>query len=134
MNYTSEYIWTNQRINSLKMGKGKEMQKKPKIKVKFEDVPNFAISGFFGGVNPNEGTISFFQDRLVPQESERPGQIVLDTIEHTFVATVKMSPAVFKRMALWMMEHVKRFEDFHGEIQIGVPKKKQEPEPPSFYG
>ena len=108
--------------------------KPPTTKVKFKDVPNFAISGFFGGVNPNEGNISFFQDRLIPRESETPGQIVLDKIEHNFVVTVKMSPAVFKRMALWMMEHVKRFETHHGLIQLGVPPKKEDKEQPSFYG
>jgi hypothetical protein len=111
------------------------MHKHPTIKVKFEDVPNFAISGFFGGVNPNEANISFFQDCLIPRESDQPGRIVLDTIEHNFVVTVKMSPAVFKRMALWMIEHVKRFEGVHGEIQLGQPVKKQEDqEPPSYYG
>ncbi|MFX0210632.1 MAG: hypothetical protein ACFFDT_31925 [Candidatus Hodarchaeota archaeon] len=110
------------------------MQKQPIIKVKYEDVPSFAISGFFGGVNPNEGNISFFQDQLIPRESERPGQIILDTIEHDFVVNVKMSPAVFKRMALWMIEHVKRFESMHGEIQLGRPVKKEEQEPPSYYG
>lgn len=110
------------------------MQKHPNIKVKFEDVPSFAISGFFGGVNPNEGNISFFQDQLIPQESDQPGRIELATIEHTFVVNVKMSPAVFKRMALWMMEHVKRYETHHGEIQLGRPVKKKDTEPPSYYG
>lgn len=115
--------------------KGIKMQTKPpSIKVKFENVPSFAISGFFGGVNPNEGNVSFFQDHLIPRESDQPGRIVLDTIEHNFVVNVKMSPAVFKRMALWMSEHVKRFETMHGEIQLGRPIKKQDQEPPSYYG
>ncbi|MHA2246992.1 MAG: hypothetical protein ACXADY_18760 [Candidatus Hodarchaeales archaeon] len=109
--------------------------KPPTIKVKFENVPSFAVSGFFGGVNPNEGNVSFFQDRLIPRESDQPGRIVLETIEHNFVVNVKMSPAVFKRMALWMSEHVKRFESINGEIQLGRPiKKQQDQEPPSYYG
>ncbi len=110
------------------------MQRQPKRAVKFENVPSFAVSGFFGGVNPNEGNISFFQDQLIPQIGQPPGQIVLDTVEHTFVANVKMSPAVFKRMALWMMEHIKRYETQHGEIPIGQPVKKQDPGQPSYYG
>ncbi len=109
----------------------------PKREVTFENVPSFAISGFFGGVNPNEGNISFFQDQLKPQIGrQEPGQIILDTVEHKFVVNVKMSPAVFKRMAIWMMEHVKRFEQHHGEIKIGIqpPDKKEEPETPAYYG
>ncbi|MFX0174098.1 MAG: DUF3467 domain-containing protein [Candidatus Hodarchaeota archaeon] len=111
------------------------MQKnQPKRMIKFDDLPTFAISGFFGGINPNEGHISFFQDRLIPKISQTPGQIVLDTVEHNFVANVKMSPAVFKRLTTWMMEHVNRYETHHGEIQMGHPKQKQEPEQPSYYG
>jgi hypothetical protein len=45
-----------------------------------------------------------------------------------------MSPAVFKRLATWMVEHVKRYESQHGEIQLGYPKQKQEPDQPSYYG
>jgi hypothetical protein len=32
----------------------------PKRSIKFEGVPTFAVSGFFGGINPNEGHVSFF--------------------------------------------------------------------------
>ncbi|MFX0052015.1 MAG: hypothetical protein ACFE8U_12070 [Candidatus Hermodarchaeota archaeon] len=72
--------------------------------IKFDNLPTFAISGFFGVINPNEGHISFFQDRLIPKIGQTPDQIVLDTVEHNFVANVKMSPAVFKRLVTWMME------------------------------
>lgn len=106
----------------------------PKRSIKFEGVPTFAVSGFFGGINPNEGHVSFFQDSLIPKIGQQPGQIILETVEHNFVANVKMSPAVFKRLATWMMEHVKRYESHHGEIQLGHPKQKQEPDQPSYYG
>ena len=109
-------------------------QQVPRRTVKYEDVPTFAISGFFGGVNPNEGNISFFKDSLVPSLGGAQGQIVLDTVEHEFVANVRMSPLVFKRMAIWMSEHVKRFEKMHGEINIGPTKPKDDSGPPSYYG
>lgn len=109
----------------------------PKREVSFDNVPIFAVSGFFGGVNPNEGNISFFQDQLIPQIGHQaPGQIVLETIEHKFVATVKMSPAVFKRMAFFMQEHVKRYEQQFGEIKLDLrpQNKKEESDTPSYYG
>ena len=62
------------------------------------------------------------------------GQILLDTVQHEFVSTVRMSPLVFKRMAIWMSEHVKRYESMHGEIQVGKAKPKDESETPSYYG
>ncbi|MHA1974580.1 MAG: DUF3467 domain-containing protein [Candidatus Hodarchaeales archaeon] len=111
------------------------MHRQPRREVKYEDVPCYAISGFFGGLNPNEAHVSFFQDQLIPQIGSQPGQIVLETVEHKFVATIKMSPAVFKRMMLWMGEHVKRYEQQHGEIQIGPPQeKKRSDDRPSYYG
>ncbi len=108
-------------------------QQLPRRTVKYEDVPSFAISGFFGGVNPNEGNISFFKDNLIPQLGGQ-GQILLDTVQHEFVSTVRMSPLVFKRMAIWMSEHVKRYESMHGEIQVGKAKPKDESGTPSYYG
>ena len=77
-------------------------KKQPTLKVKFENVPSYTITGFFGGLNPNEGSISFFQDQLVPQEGENPGEIVLDYIEQNFILNIRMNPVVFKRLAFWM--------------------------------
>ena len=105
----------------------------PRRNVKFDNVPSFAISGFFGGINPNEGNISFFSDKLVPQLGAN-GQIVLDTVEHDFVANIKMSPLIFKRMAIWMSQHVKKYEEMHGEIQVGQMKQKSDSDQPSYYG
>ena len=108
-------------------------QQLPRRNVKYDDIPSFSISGFFGGVNPNEGNISFFSDRLIPQLGQA-GQIVLDTVQHEFVVNLKMSPLIFKRMAIWMSEHVKRYENAHGEINMGPVKQKEEPNQPSYYG
>ena len=108
-------------------------QQLPRRNVKFEDVPSFSISGFFGGINPNEGNISFFSDKLIPQLGSG-GQIVLDTVEHDFIANIKMSPLIFKRMAIWMSEHVKRYENLHGEIKVGPQKQKTDSTPPPYYG
>ena len=106
----------------------------PRRSVKFDKVPNYAVSGFFGGVNPQEGNISFFTDNLIPQLGANPGQITLDTVQHELVVNLKMSPLVFKRMAIWMSEHVKRYETAHGEIKVGQAKPKEESGSPSYYG
>lgn len=94
--------------------------KRPQIKSKitFEDVPHYAISGFFGGLGPTEGSISFFQDRLIPSSGPKPGQISLSLVEQRFLASIKMSPQTFKKMAFWMMGHVKRYESSFGEIKL----------------
>ena len=132
--YLEKSKYQNKNLHPLKL-KGKIMHRQPHREVKYDDVPCFAISGFFGGLNPNEAHVSFFQDHLVPQIGQQPGQIVLDTVEHKFVATIKMSPAVFKRMMLWMGEHVKRYEQQHGEINIGPQNVKQEQQDqPAYYG
>ncbi|MFX0150113.1 MAG: hypothetical protein ACFFAJ_04990 [Candidatus Hodarchaeota archaeon] len=108
--------------------------KRPKVNVKFENVPSYSITGFFGGINPNEGSISFFQDNLIPGEGERPGQIVLDSIEQTFVVNLKMNPVVFKRLANWMANQLKQFEERFGEIKIDQRQLEQDSKSPPFYG
>ncbi|MHA1975790.1 MAG: DUF3467 domain-containing protein [Candidatus Hodarchaeales archaeon] len=108
-------------------------QQLPRRNVKFEEVPIFPISGFFGGINPNEGNISFFTDKLIPQLGPN-GQIVLDTVQHEFVANIKMSPLIFKRMAMWMSDHVRKYEEKFGEIQVGQQKQKPDSEQPPYYG
>jgi len=108
--------------------------KQPTIKVKFENVPSYTITGFFGGLNPNEAIISFFQDQLIPSEGENPGEIVLDSIEQKFLLNIRMNPVVFKRLALWMTNHIKRHESQFGEIQIEPEKKGRESRPPPYYG
>ena len=108
--------------------------KRPKIKVKFENIPSHAITGFFGGLNPNEGRISFFQDQLVPREGENPGEIVLDSIEQKFLANIRMNPVVFKRLAFWMMNHLKRHEEQFGEIKLEGKIQGKEPQQPPYYG
>ena len=106
----------------------------PTVKVKFENVPSHTITGFFGGLNPNEGIISFFQDQLIPREGGNPGEIVLDSIEQKFLLDIRMNPVVFKRLALWMMNHIKRYEDQFGEILIKTEKQSKESRPPPYYG
>ncbi|MFX1335838.1 MAG: DUF3467 domain-containing protein [Promethearchaeota archaeon] len=110
------------------------MKKKPIVKVKFENVPSHTITGFFGGLNPNEGIISFFQDQLIPREGDNPGEIVLDSIEQKFLINIRMNPIVFKRLAHWMTNHIKRHEEQFGEIPIGAEKHDRDIRPPPYYG
>ena len=108
--------------------------KQPNIKVKFENVPSYGITGFFGGLNPNEGSISFFQDQLIPREGENLGEIVLDSIEQKFLLNIRMTPIVFKRLAFWMMNHLKRYEEQFGEIKLEGKVQGKESQQPPYYG
>jgi len=81
------------------------------------------VSGVVGGINPNEGTIIVFIDKLIPKTNP-DGTMIIDTIERELVVELKMSPLQFKSIAEWMQMHIKEYEKMFGEIKVqGVPPK-----------
>jgi hypothetical protein len=91
---------------------------KPQIKVNFDsDVPVYAVSGMFGGVNPSEAHLSFFQEILVPDFDKQRG-VFLSKVEQKYVCSLKMSPMVFKRFAVWFSHHVREYEEKYGKIDL----------------
>jgi hypothetical protein len=101
-----------------------ETKKAPDYKV-------YHISGAMVGLNPNEGTIIIFQDKIVPKTNP-DGSMVIDTIEREIIAELKMSPVQFKSLAQIMDFHVKEYEKMFGEIKI--PSFQKQPPKGTMYG
>lgn len=103
------------------------MKKEKKIKVIEvipDDLPTYAISGFFGGLSETEGIIKLFEDDLVPKIDPETNQLVISEVHKKFLANLKISPSVWKRMAYWMLKHVGEHEKRHGEIKVKHLVKK----------
>jgi len=94
-----------------------ETKRSPEFKV-------YHVSGTMIGLNPNEGTIIIFQDKIVPKTNP-DGSMVIDVIEREILAELKMSPVQFKRLAQIMDLHVKEYEKVFGEIKIPSAIQKQ---------
>jgi len=101
---------------------------------KFEDTksPNFIYvysTGVFGGVDPNDGRMIFFLDRLEPetQNQPTPGLQLVKKITRESQVEVHMTPTQFKAVAIWMNQSIQRYEELFGPIPLG-PKT---PAPPS---
>ncbi len=82
-----------------------------------DDLPSFNPSGFFGGLTEAEGLIKFWEDDLVPKIDEN-FNFKLDCILKKFVVNLKLSPILWKRLAYWMLKHVKLHEKKYGEIKL----------------
>ncbi len=68
-------------------------------------------SGVFGGLNPDDGKVIFFLDRVKPKMKRNPpGAMDTEKINRELQVEVHMSPSQFTAMAKWMMEHVNRLE------------------------
>jgi hypothetical protein len=104
---------------------------------KFEDTksPNFMYvyaTGVFGGLDPNDGRMIFYLDRLEPETLNQPtpGAQVVKKILRESQVEVHMSPTQFKSIALWMNSHIQRYEELFGQIPM-EPKQQQPPQQPS---
>ena len=104
------------------------MPDKKKIKVIEiipDDLPTYAMSGFFGGLSETEGIIKVFEDDLIPKINPKTNQLEIHEVHKKFLANLKVSPSVWKRMAYWMLKHVKQHEKIHGEIKVKHLIKKE---------
>lgn len=86
-------------------------------------------TGVFGGLDPNDGRIIFFLDRLEPETVKEPfpGSSKVKKVIRELQVEVHVSPSQFKSIAIWMGNHVKRFEQMFGEIPL-EPKEKRPPQ------
>lgn len=83
------------------------------------------VTGVFGGLDSDDARMFFFLDRLQPETSREPlGETTVRQIIRELQVEVHMSPAQFKRTAIWMMNHVARFEKSFGPITL-EPKKPE---------
>jgi hypothetical protein len=111
------------------------MQKKPQEMMripKFEDTksPNFAyifVTGVFGGLDPNDGRMIFYLDRLEPEtlNQPNPGNQVIKKVVRESQVEVHMSPSQFKTIAIWMSNHVQKYEELFGQIPMGLIEQKK---------
>jgi hypothetical protein len=84
-------------------------------------------SGVFGGLSPNDGRIIFFLDRLEPETVKEPvGSQRVKKIIRELQVEVHLTPSQFKSTAMWMTDHVKKFEEIFGPIPM-APKKGTKP-------
>jgi len=99
----------------------------PKFEVKkSDDYKAIFVSGVFGTLTPNEGVMVVYTDRIKPSV-EPTGALRLESVERELQVELKMSPQVFKVIALWMMKHVQEYEKRFGEIKLPKPPKGKEP-------
>jgi hypothetical protein len=112
-------------------------QETPSVTLEFEETKsqNFGYvyaNGVFGGLDPTGGRMTFYLDRFemkTPNEPT-PGAKVVKKIIRERQVEVNMSPTIFKSAALWMSEHVKRYEEMFGTIPM--QPKEQKPPPDSM--
>jgi len=96
----------------------------PRIETKKAD--NYRVihsTGALGVLNPNEGSLIFFIDKIIPRTNP-DGSMTIDSIERELLIEIKMSPLQFKALAYYMMNRVKEFESKFGEIAMPMVKQK----------
>jgi hypothetical protein len=106
------------------------------IPPKFEDTksPDYRYiysTGVFGALDPNDGRIIFYVDRMEPEtvNEPKPGAMKLKKIVRELQMEVHMTPTQFKNLAHWMMNNIKRYEEVFGEIPM-APKQSGKRPPP----
>ena len=84
----------------------------PKIDVtESSDFKAVYASGVFGGLDPNDGRMIFFLDRIKPKVKKLTKAVMeLDKVERELQVEVHMSPAQFISVAKWMSGHADKFQ------------------------
>lgn len=85
-------------------------------------------TGVFGGLDPNDGRLIFYLDRIEPEtvNEPHPGSSKLKKVVRELQVEIHVTPSQFKSIAIWMNRHIKNFEDMFGEIPM-EPKRKGPP-------
>jgi len=108
--------------------KKKSEKSKKDVKMEITENPAFRAvytSGVFGGLDPNDGRVIFFLDRIKPAMKNKPrGAMGLGKINRELQVEVHMSPPQFISVAKWMMNHAQRFQKRikSGKIKDDDPK------------
>ncbi|MBN2330676.1 MAG: hypothetical protein JXC85_02575 [Candidatus Aenigmarchaeota archaeon] len=97
---------------SIKKAKKEKRGKGARLEIsQSQDYRAVYASGVFGGLDPHDGRIIFFLDRIMPKiKSEPKGAMELEKINRELQVEVHMSPSQFASVAKWMTEHVRLFE------------------------
>jgi len=110
--------------------KGQKIMIPPKFEdTKSPDYKYIYATGVFGGLDPNDGRMIFYLDRVEPETVNEPvpGALKLKKIVRELQVEVHMTPTQFKSIAQWMMRHVENYEKIFGEIPM-KPKKRSLPD------
>ena len=86
---------------------------KPKMELtKNPEYKSIYVNGFFGGLNPVEGSIAFYTDRIEPKmkDSEHFGEMELDKINREMQVEIRLPVSGFIELAQWMNKHIERLE------------------------
>jgi hypothetical protein len=85
--------------------------KVPKIEItESNDFRAVYASGVFGGLDPNDGRMIFFLDRIKPKmRSTKKNVMQLEKVNREMQVEVHMSPNQFVSVAKWMNEHAHKF-------------------------
>jgi len=100
-----------------------------------EDGENFSViyaMGCFGGLDPSDGRMIFYVDRLKTKPVRgQPGQEELDKVVRERQVEIHMSPATWKSIAKWMTERIEKYEKQFGPIPdlTKGPTKKEGSQP-----
>ena len=103
------------------------MAKKARVRVKrtFSETHRIVhATGAEGGHTPIEMRIKFYQD--IPVYKETGLRPEIDHVERRYEVEVVMSPPAAKQLAVWLFDHVRRYEEQFGPI---APKLRK-PLPP----
>ncbi len=74
-------------------------------------------TGAIGTLNPGEGSIIFFVDRIVPSTNP-DGTMSVEKIVRELLIEIKLSPLQFKALANMMIAKVREYEQRFGEIKM----------------
>lgn len=94
------------------------------------DYKSIYSTGVFGGLDPNDGRMIFFIDHVLPKTVNEPypGAQKIEKIVREHLIEVHLTPTQFKSIAMWMSDHVKRYEEHFGAIPMR-PKTAKGPPP-----
>lgn len=101
------------------------------LPIEVKRVPDLRITfatGIVGGLDPRQGTIQFYiHQQNVEAVKEKP--IQLRTTSHIIeiVADIRMSPATFKGVMLWMQRNIEAYEQAYGKIISDPISEQREP-------
>lgn len=96
----------------------------PKI-TKHPDFKTVYASGIFGSVNPIEGRMTFYIDRIIPKmKTDGLGEMETGEVERELQIEVHVSPSTFVSIRGWMNEHIKKMKEIEKEIKELEKKKK----------
>ncbi|MBA7639283.1 hypothetical protein ES703_46941 [subsurface metagenome] len=74
------------------------------------------VNGAFGSVNPHEGRITFYADRIFPKITDEKGTMSTDYVERELQIEVKMSPSEYLSLYNWMEKYVEKLKGMGTDI------------------